>query len=180
MDTYEINKFLGAFLATALVVFVIHKVVENVIAPQQLERQVYGEIAGVEVVAAASSGPSQPSQPLPVLLAAAKPVEGEKAAKKCSSCHSFEKGGANKIGPNLYGIVGADKARIDGFAYSTALQNAAGNWTFEALDAFLRSPKDAVPGTKMAFAGIRKDTERADLLIYLRSLADSPASLPAS
>ena len=180
MDSYEINKFLGAFLATALVVFVIHKVVETVVEPHHLAQQVYGTIAGVEVEAAPAGGPAtEPAQPLPVLLAAANPAEGEKAAKKCVSCHTFEKGGANKIGPNLFNIIGADKAHLDGFAYSSGMQAAAGTWTWEDLNAFIRAPKDVVPGTKMAFAGVKKDSERADLLAYLRTLADSPQPLPA-
>lgn len=178
MDTYELNKFLGAFLATALVVFVVHKVVDGLVEPAHLEKQVFGEIAGVEVDAGPAPGPAEPAQPLPVLLAAAKPDEGQKVARQCVSCHTFEKGGANKIGPNLYGIVGSDKAHIQGFAYSAGMQGAPGNWTFEDLDAFLKSPKDVVPGTKMAFAGVKKDSARADLLAYLRTLADSPAPLP--
>ena len=117
---------------------------------------------------------------LATLLAAADPAAGEKAARKCAVCHSFEEGGAAKLGPPLWGVVGRDIAAIAGFAYSDALSAKEGDWDYESLGAFLASPKDWAPGTKMAFAGIRKDEELAEVIAYLRSLADNPEPLPAA
>jgi cytochrome c2 len=116
--------------------------------------------------------------PLPVLLAAASPEEGESEAKKCAACHSFESGGAAKIGPPLWGVVGRDIAAVDGFAYSDALLAKEGEWTFEELYGFVDNPKEYVPGTKMAFAGIPNPEDLADVLVYLRSLAEAPVPLP--
>jgi cytochrome c2 len=113
-----------------------------------------------------------------VLLAAASPEEGEGFAKKCAACHSFEQGGANKIGPALWGVVGRDIASVEGFAYSDALLGLEGEWTFEELYGFVHNPKEYVPGTKMAFAGIQNPEDLADVLIYLRSLAEEPVPLP--
>jgi len=112
------------------------------------------------------------------LLPAADIAGGEKGAKKCASCHSFDDGGANKIGPNLYGVVGRDIGGVAGFAYSEALAGHGGVWDFDALDAFLAKPKDFAPGTKMAYAGMRSAEDRADLILYLRSLAADPLPLP--
>ena len=99
-------------------------------------------------------------------------------AKKCTSCHGLDKGGANKVGPNLWGVVNRDIGAHEGFAFSEALTGKEGVWDYEQLNAFLANPKTYAPGTKMAFAGVGKDAERADLIAYLRSLADQPAPLP--
>ena len=113
-----------------------------------------------------------------MLLAKADPAKGQSAAKKCGACHTFEKGGPNKVGPNLYGVVGRPVASHAGFNYSAALKGKGGNWTFEDLNDFIHNPKGYVPGTTMAFAGVAQAQERADILAYLRTLSDSPQPLP--
>jgi cytochrome c len=116
---------------------------------------------------------------LATLLAAADPGAGEKDIRKCAVCHSFEQGGAAKLGPPLWGILGREIASVDGFNYSDALASKDGAWDYDKLDAFLTNPKNWAPGTKMAFAGVKKPAERADIIAYLRSLSDNPEPLPA-
>ena len=137
---------------------------------------------GYRVEAAATGGEAEPAAeavPFGELLAAASVESGEKAAKKCAACHSFDQGGANKVGPALWGVVNRSIGGHEGFAYSAALAEKSSEvWDYEHLNQFLRSPKGYAPGTKMSFAGISKDGERADIIAYLRSLADEPAPLP--
>lgn len=130
---------------------------------------------------AAASGEQTASIPpsaLPELLKTADAEAGKQVAKKCTACHSFDKGGANKVGPNLWDIVGAKQAHMEDFAYSDAIKNLGGEWSYEALDQYLTSPKTYAPGTKMAFAGLKKPEDRAALIAYLRTLSDSPKPLP--
>ncbi len=113
------------------------------------------------------------------MLTSADAAKGEAAFKACKACHTAEDGGANKVGPNLYGIVDHPIGGRDGFAYSDALTaKASEKWTFENLNAFIAKPKDFVPGTKMSYGGLKDDAKRADLLAYLRTLAASPVDLP--
>jgi cytochrome c len=112
------------------------------------------------------------------LLAQADVDAGAKDARKCAACHSFEEGGPAKIGPPLWNVVGRDIASVDGFSYSDALQGKDGSWDYQHLDAFLAQPREYAPGTKMAFAGIKKPEDRADVILYLRSLSNDPAPLP--
>ena len=116
---------------------------------------------------------------LAMLLAAADPAAGEKDVRKCAVCHNFEQGGAAKLGPPLWGVLGRQIASVDGFRYSDALASKEGAWDYDKLDAFLTDPRKWAPGTKMAFAGVKKPAERADIIAYLRSLADNPEPLPA-
>jgi len=119
--------------------------------------------------------------PLPALLAKADATRGAASAKKCQSCHDFTEGGPNKIGPNLYGVVGRPIASHPGYSYTDALtQHAKENWTYEALNKWLLSPKADMPGTKMTFTGIPDDAERADVLAYLQTLSHSPVPFPAA
>ena len=113
------------------------------------------------------------------LLASADPAKGEKLAKRCAACHSFDNGGANKVGPNLWDIVGDHQGQgRNGYAFSSALSGLGGSWDYAALDAWLTSPKDYAPGNKMTFAGLKKPEDRADLIAWLRTLSDAPKPLP--
>jgi len=116
--------------------------------------------------------------PIAVRLANANPALGPKNAAKCTTCHAFEQGGANKLGPALWNVVGKDIASADGFAYSAALAGIDGVWDAEALDGFLLKPKAWAPGTKMGFAGLKDDSDRANLIAWMFQQADAPLALP--
>jgi cytochrome c len=121
---------------------------------------------------------AEPVSPLAALLARADPERGKKVAKKCVACHTVDRGGKKKVGPNLWGVVGAKPAAREGFKYSRALAGLGGAWGYAELDAYLASPKTYAPGTKMSFPGVKKPADRADLIAYLRTLADTPPPLP--
>jgi cytochrome c len=176
----EGNKIFAAIL-TAGIIGVGAGVFSNILYhPHELEEPVYRVEAAAGGEGGEAEAPAE-AQPIGVLLAAASVESGEKAAKKCAACHSFDKGGANKVGPNLYGVVNRPIAGHEGFSYSEALTAKNGEvWDYEHLNQFLISPKTYAPGTKMSFAGISKDAERADVIAYLRSLADEPAPLPGT
>jgi cytochrome c len=112
------------------------------------------------------------------VMGAADPAAGEKVFGKCKACHTVEQGGKNKVGPNLWNVVGSDKATHEGFAYSDALAELEGDWSYENLYKFLKAPKDYAPGNKMTFGGLKKSDDRADVIAYLRSLSESPQPLP--
>jgi len=122
--------------------------------------------------------PGGASSGIGALLAAADIGAGEKVFKKCASCHSADKGGKNKVGPNLWDIVGNAKAGKEGYKYSGALKGLGGEWTYDDLDGFLANPRGFAKGTKMSFSGVTKDGQRAALIAYLRSLSDQPKPLP--
>ena len=149
------------------------------VAPKPLQENAY-KVEITEEATATAAAPEEFQWPDPIepLLASADASAGEALVRRCTACHTLEKGGANRVGPNLFDIVNADKAHIDGFAYSTAMAEAEGTWTYENLSRFLFSPRDYTPGTKMNFAGLRRDADRANLIVYLRTLSDNPAPLP--
>ena len=121
---------------------------------------------------------AEPVSPLAALLARADPERGKNVAKKCVACHTVNRGGKKKLGPNLWGVVGAKQAAREGFKYSRAFAGLDGAWGYAELDAFLASPKTYAPGTRMGFPGVKKPADRADLIAYLRTLADTPPPLP--
>jgi cytochrome c len=182
MDSFEFNKLAGAVLFTLLIVLGTSMVSSEIFRAEKPEKAGYELAGAAEKPAAGAAAPAAAQvAPIAVRLASAAVAKGEQAIKKCASCHSFDKGGANKVGPNLYNIVEKTKGAASGFAYSAALKERAGKgekWGYDELDKFLANPKGYITGTSMAFAGVNKPDERADIIAYLRSLSDAPAALP--
>jgi cytochrome c len=178
MDSFELNKVAGAALGAVLFAVGSGFVAELIYNPKPAGTAGYALPEPQAKAGGASAAPEAQAEPLPIRLASASADKGQSAAKKCTSCHSFEKGGPNKVGPDLYGIVDRPRAHHEGFEYSAALKEKGGNWSYDELDKFLTNPKAYIAGTKMAFAGIASPTERADVISYLRTLADTPAALP--
>lgn len=177
MDSFELNKIAGAVLGTCLFLLCMNIAAENLFHSHKPEKPGY-DIAVQETPAGGGAQAAVVVEPIEVRLASANVEKGANAAKKCLACHDFTKGGPNKVGPNLYGIVNNNRAHMGNFAYTAGMKEMGGKWTFEELDKFLNNPKGVVKGTSMAFAGISRPTERADVIAYLNSLSDSPAPLP--
>lgn len=174
MSAMDVNKLMGAFILSLLVLWVIGMVGDRLVRPRQHAATVTAD-AGKPKAAPKAAPVLEKVEPL---LASADTEKGKKVFKKCGACHTAGKGGAKKIGPNLWNVVNAKRAQSAGFGYSKALSAKEGNWSYADLNAFLAKPKAFVPGTKMAFAGIKKVKDRADLIAYLRAQSDSPAPLP--
>jgi cytochrome c len=173
----ETNKALAALLTAGIIASGSGVISRILYHPSMPEENAY-VIEVAEETGEGEAAAEAETPPLPVLLAAASPEEGEGEARACGACHSFEQGGANKIGPALWGVVGRDIGSVEGFAYSDALLGLEGEWTFEQLYGFIHDPKGYAPGTKMTFAGVRDAEDLANVLVYLRSLADEPVPLP--
>jgi cytochrome c len=175
MDSFEINKILGALLFTCLVTLSLNIAAGAIFTPAKPAKPGY-EIAVPEQAAGAQEA-KEPDQPVATVLANADPKRGENAAKKCVACHTFAKGEPNKVGPNLWGIINRAKAAVPGFNYSAAMKAKGGNWSIEDLYQYLANPKAMVPGTTMNFPGVPRATERADLIAFLNAHSDSPQDL---
>ncbi|MDJ0614707.1 MAG: cytochrome c family protein [Rhizobiaceae bacterium] len=181
MDSFEFNKVFMAILGTVFIVMSLSFISDSLFHNKVPEQQGYA----VEVAEASTGGEAEEDtgpafEPISAMLASADIAEGEKIFKKCSSCHTNVDGGANKVGPALWGIVERPIASADGFSYSGALKTYAEGktWSYEELNGFLWKPKTYVKGTSMGFGGIKKVEDRAALVAYLRSLAGTPAPLP--
>jgi cytochrome c len=177
MDSFELNKILGAILGTALVMLALNITANAIFTPPKPEKPGY-DIPVPEQAAPGKAGPAEPEQPLEALLATSDPKRGEATAKQCLACHTFEKGGPNRVGPNLWGVINRPRASVPGFNYSAAMKSKGGVWTYEELYKYLQKPNAMVPGTTMTFAGIPRANQRADLINYLHTLADNPPPLP--
>lgn len=172
MDSFEWNKIVMALLLALVVMKTADLASDALVHPQMLTKNAYA-IEGVEEVAGATAVKEEPLQPIEPLLASASVDQGKEVAKQCLQCHSFEKGGPNKIGPNLNACFEGDIAAHEGFAYSAALKDKKDKWTAENLNHFLFKPREFASGTKMSFAGLKKPEDRAAVIKYLQSLKGS-------
>lgn len=181
MDAFEFNKIAGCLLAALLVFFGARTISNFVFDRHALEKAGYEiEVAEATVSGAEEKKTIVQDAPIAVRLAKADTSRGESVAKKCKACHSFTKGGKNGVGPNLWSIVLRDVGKVSGYSYSQALIALGGKWDYSVLDKFLANPKKAVPSTKMAFKGIAKPEQRADLILYLHGLSDKLSPLPVA
>jgi len=180
MDSFELNKIIGAILLVALLVIGIGKVSNLVFKINKPEKSNYK--VELDVESAETKGDEEPVQreivDIAALLSTGDLAHGEKVFKKCSACHSIKSGGGNKIGPALYNVVGRKVGVLDDYKYSKALAEYEKNWSFEELNGFLLKPKDWIKGTKMAYARLRKEKDRASVILYLNKYSDSPLPLP--
>jgi len=182
MDSWEWNKIIGAVLGTLLFIMVIRIASDAIFEKPELAKPGYN-VPGVVTTQVASTQPAAAAEePLPdfgTVLPTADTAKGKDISGRCEQCHDLSKGGPNKIGPNLYGVVGRARATHPGFDYSAAMKAKGGDWSYDELFKFLKQPQAYIPGTKMTFAGLRSPQDRIDLIAYLRTLSDSPVAIPA-
>ena len=178
MDSFEINKIVAAVLLVALLIIGIGKLSNVIFHVEKPETPGYK--VDVEQASILSSSEIKEEQKVDIaaLLAMGDVTSGEKIFKKCAACHSIAKGGKNNIGPALYNVVGRKVGNISDYKYSKALAAYGKEWTFEELNGFLIKPAKWVKGTKMAYAGLRKEKDRASIIKYLNENSDNPLPLP--
>ncbi len=180
MNSFEINKILGALLGTCLVLVAMHIASGAIFTPEPPAKPGYI----IEVKAEEPQGgaaPAAPAEaPIETLLASASPERGAQVAKQCQACHNFQEGQGPKVGPDLYGVVGRPVASAPGFNFSAAIKKLGGNWTFDALNKWLTKPSADAPGTAMTFAGLSNGKQRADVIAYLNTLSANPLPLPTA
>ena len=179
MNSFELNKVLGALLGTCLVLLAVHIATGAIFftpAPAKpgYEIEVKAEKPGQQEAAKPAE------QPIETLLASASVEHGVQVAKQCGICHNFQEGQGPKVGPDLYGVVGRKIASVAGFNYSAALKAVSGSWTFDELNKWLADPRGLVPGTAMTFAGLSSEKQRADVIAYLDTLSKNPVPLPTA
>ena len=180
MDSDNLNKILMAVLSTCLVLVAVNIAAGAIFTPKVPAKPGY-EIAIKETPAQQQGGAPAAPQPIEVLLQTSSAERGQSAAKICQACHTFAKGDKNGVGPNLFGIVGDHKGEgRGGFNFSAAMKAKGGEWSIDDLNQFIANPKGFIPGTAMGFAGIQKDSQRADVIAYLNSLSDNPKPLPTA
>ena len=180
MASFEINKIVAAILLVALLIIGIGKLSDIIFYVEKPEKPGY-EVKVEEAVTVSSQSSSDASEEkidIAALMALGDITVGEKVFKKCSACHSIVKGGKNNIGPALYNVVGRKVGSVSDYKYSKALSEYGKEWNFEELNGYLIKPAKWIKGTKMAFAGLRKEKDRASVILYLNKNSDNPIPLP--
>ena len=181
MDSFELNKIIGAVLLTALIIIGIGKFTDILFHVEKPKESAY-KIEGLEVAATTASSQEAvkvvEAVDIKALLAMGDLAHGEKVFKKCSACHMIAAGGKNMIGPNLWSVIGRQAGVVSDYKYSKAMVAYGKEWTFEEMNSYLIKPQAYVKGTKMAFAGLRKEKDRASVILYMNSKSDSPKALP--
>ncbi len=179
MNSFEINKILGALLGTCLVLVAMHIASGAIFTPEPPAKPGY-EIAVKEEQPAGGAAAAPAEAPIETLLASASPERGAQVARQCQACHNFQEGQGPKVGPDLYGVVGRPVASVSGFNYTAAIKKLGGTWTFDALNKWLTKPSADAPGTAMTFAGLSNEKQRADVIAYLNTLSPHPMPLPTA
>ena len=179
MDSFEINKIIAAVLLIALIVIGIGKISDLAFYVDKPQKSAYK----VDILESSQTSSSvaetiEEKVDISALLALGDVSHGEKVFKKCSACHLVNKGGENKIGPALYGVLGRKVASKQDYKYSKAMAAYDKEWTFEEMNGYLKKPQSYIKGTKMAFAGLRKEKDRASVILYLNQNSDNPIPLP--
>ena len=177
MDGFELNKIIAAILASVVVVFGINKVTDIIFTPDKPQQSAY-KVEKIEPTLASSSNTGQAAVGINELLAMGTVEHGEKVFKRCSACHMIAAGGKNMIGPNLWSILGKQTGVASGYKYSKALAAYGKEWSFEEMNGFLIKPSAHIKGTKMAFAGLKKEKDRASVILYMNSKSDKPLPTP--
>ena len=178
MNSFEINKIIAAIILTIVIVIGVNKladVIYNVKAP---EGNTYNIVTETKKVSKGDAAKAESDVNISALLALGSINHGKMVFKKCAACHSVSKGGGNKIGPALWGVIGRKAGSIGDYKYSKAMSGFGKTWDFEGVNTFLIKPKDYVKGTKMAYAGLKKEKDRASIILYLNKQGDSPLPLP--
>ena len=178
MNSFEINKILGAILFTCLGLVALNITAGALFAPEIPAKPGY-EIA-VKAAPSETAKAAPAEVPIEKALASADLKRGEATAKICQTCHNLTKGAGPKIGPDLWDVVGRPKGSVAGFAYSDAIKSKGGDWTVADLNTFLTNPRGFAPGTKMTFAGLPREDQRADVIAFLNTLSDHPKPLPTA
>ena len=179
MDSFEINKIIAAVLLIALLVIGIGKISDIAFHVDKPKKSAYKvDIQESSQISSSTTEKIEEKVDISALLALGDASHGEKVFKKCSACHLINKGGANKIGPALYGVIGRKVASKQDYKYSKAMAAYDKDWTFEEMNGYLKKPQSYIKGTKMAFAGLRKEKDRASVILYLNQNSDNPLPLP--
>lgn len=181
MSPLKIKKIVGAVVFAGLMIWFVNLMGDALVQPGERAAPAAVSVAGKAPAATVKAKPAAKAAKLAritPLLAKASAANGKKLIRKCATCHTLNRGGKKKLGPNLWNVVNAAKAGKGGFSYSKAMRGKGGKWSYEDLNAFIANPRAFIKGTKMAFGGIKKARDRAALIKYLRSLSASPAPLP--